>query len=409
LTPDTNRMLLTEGPDDPHLLAQLNRLRFDAPLEDDFRADYEIASLHSRLVLLVMSLAAVALTPLYDALFLHPPQAFVGVSRLIQFGLEVPVLLAGLLLCLPSLRRWLPLGLILGTLTIAGGLIAQRVIGAAYGYSVPFDFAAVTIAALYTLGRVRFPYAFVTALVIAVAAITAEVQTFGNTSSAFYNCISLFIIFVMLSSAGYLLERTARENWIQRLQLLSLAKHDWLTGLPNRRHFEEALVKLLRAAARERSSVALMVLDIDDFKTYNDRYGHPAGDACLRQIGEWLKGQMRRPHDFCARIGGEEFAAVWWNPTPPGALMLAENLRSGIKALGIVHAAGGSQKVITASGGLVEVIAPQPEAAARGIAQQMISRADALLYHAKGAGRDQLITEETASAAAASSPAAAAP
>ena len=391
--PNSEVTTASSAASETQLRGSLNRLRFEPDVEHEFRQHYDETALSSRLSLILIAIVAVALTPLYDLLFLHPPAAFVPLSRLIQFGVEIPGLLLALLCCLPPMRRLLPAAIVLSSIMASGGLLAQRVIGASYDYSVPFDFAAITIAAVYTMGRVRFDVFFPWSLLIVVGASAAELHTFDVTSAALYNCLSLLIMFALLSTGGYVLERTARENWYRRRQLSMLALHDPLTGLPNRRHFDNTLVQMVRAAARERGSVSLMLIDIDDFKSYNDRYGHPAGDACLRRIGEWLNTQMRRPHDFCARIGGEEFVAIWSNAKPADARRLAEELRAGIGKLGIAHESRGEGRVVTASGGLVEVIAPQPEQAARSIAKLMIRRADDLLYRAKDAGRDRLICE----------------
>jgi len=378
---------------DAELTRALNRLEFAAPVENSFREEYEASSLSSRLILFALSIVAVALTPLYDLWFLHPPQGFVSVSRWLQFGLQIPGLLVALAGCWTPLRRFAVPLTIVGALCVTGGLFTQRVIGADYGYAVPFNFAMITIAAVYSLARIRFIIWFPWALTIVVGACAAELITFGASSEPFYNCLSLVIMFFMLSAGGYLLERTARENWYRRRQLSMMALHDPLTGLPNRRHFDHMLVQLIRSAARERGSVALMLIDIDEFKAYNDHYGHPAGDACLRRIGEWLGSQMRRPHDFCARIGGEEFVAVWSNAKPADARRLAAALRDGITKLTLPHEGLGAGQVVTASGGFVEISSPEPVNAANGIAKLLIRRADDLLYKAKSAGRNGLFAE----------------
>ncbi len=392
MNPVTKTATLLPKADDDALRHQLNRLRFAELLEIEFRLDYEQGSLSSRLLLTVISIVAVALTPLYDLLFLHPPQGFVSTSRLIQFGIQIPSLLLGIVCFLPALRRWQPSAIILGALGVAGGLYSQRVIGAQYGYHVPFDFAATVIAAAYTLGRLRFYVFLPWAVLIWLGISSIEVLIFGATSASWYNCLSLTIMFSLLSSGGYVLERIARENWYHRRQLSMLALHDPLTGLPNRRHFDNTLTQLLRAAARARGNVALMLIDIDDFKSYNDRHGHPAGDACLQRIGVYLNSQMRRPQDFCARIGGEEFVAVWYDAKPADAHRMAEQLRTGIGGLGIAHASRHGAQVVTASGGFVQVIAPHPEHAAHSIGKQMVRRADDLLYKAKDGGRDRLVS-----------------
>lgn len=381
---------------DAELTQALNRLAFAAPVEQEFRQEYEAGSRSSRLVLLVLSIVTVALTPLYDLWFLHPPPGFIGISRWLQFGLQVPGLLVALAGLWTPLRQHAVSLMIFGALCTSGGLLAQRVIGADYGYAVPFNFAMISIAAVYTLARIRFRVWLPWALAIVIGASAAEVLTFGARSESLYNCLSLLIMFAMLTAGGYLLERTARENWYRRRQLSMLALHDPLTGLPNRRHFDRTLVQAIRAAARERGNVALMLLDIDEFKAYNDHYGHPAGDACLRRVGEWLDSQMRRPHDFAARIGGEEFVAVWSNARPADARRLAAALRDGITRLGIPHEGRGPGQVVTASGGFVEVSAPEPVEAASSIAKLLIRRADDLLYQAKSAGRNGLFAEAPA-------------
>lgn len=132
-----------------------------------------------------------------------------------------------------------------------------------------------------------------------------------------------------------------------------------------------------------------MLIDVDHFKSYNDHYGHPAGDQCLEQLGRHLGTVMRRPHDLAARLGGEEFAVVWFDPRPEGAAELAEQLLRDVAALGITPAPGRGA-VVTASGGLVQVLAPHPEEATEDIAIELMRRADAALYEAKRGGRNRL-------------------
>lgn len=378
----------TEAGDAAVLRRALRRLRFEPLLEAAFRDEYERGGLIPRAILCALAAVLVALTPLYDLLLLHPPESFVPLARRLQFGVQVPALLIALVATLTRLRRFSPAATVFAALCTGGGLFAQRIIGAEHGFAVPFDFVSISVAAVYFLARLRFALFFPFALLLMLAVTVAELHTFGATSAALYNCLSLWMMFALASTGGWIIERNARENWYQRRQLAEQALHDPLTGLPNRRQFDERLLQLLRQAAREKGDVALLLLDLDDFKSYNDRYGHPAGDACLQHIADWLAGQMQRPHDFCARLGGEEFAAVWFNAGRGSAVALADELRAGVAALGISKGNG----VVTASGGFAEVVAPNPEHAMRGVARELIKRADDLLYKAKDAGRDRLYT-----------------
>jgi len=388
------------GSNDPALRQSLNRLRFAAPLEAEFRQHYEAASVGTRLLLCLMAVLAVALTPVYDALLLHPPAGFVPFSRWVQFGLEIPAILLGVLCALPPLRRLQAAAIIVGCVVTVGGFTAQRVVGGTeHGYHFPLVFVATAIAAVYVMGRLRFAVFTPWAVALTVAAAGIELHTFQGSSASYYNVIALVILLTMLAAGGYVLERTARENWYWQRQLGRMALNDPLTSLPNRRHFDAAFTRLLRAAARERQSVALLLLDVDDFKSYNDHHGHPAGDVCLQRIAHWLQSQMRRPQDFAARIGGEEFVAVWYGAKPEDARRLAEALRVGIKSLAIPHRGRSIGGLVTASGGFVEVMAPEPEEAARSIGKALLREADALLYRAKDTGRDRLVLATAAEAA----------
>jgi diguanylate cyclase (GGDEF)-like protein/PAS domain S-box-containing protein len=172
------------------------------------------------------------------------------------------------------------------------------------------------------------------------------------------------------------------EEANQRLEVL--ARQDALTGLANRRHFDEMLAAEFRRAAREQTSLSLIMLDADHFKRFNDIYGHPVGDSCLRSIALALKQGLSRPADFVARYGGEEFAVLVPNTTQAGAFELAERLRETVQGLRIPHEAS-PRKIVTISLGVASVTPSEDEYRA----EDLVTAADAALYAAKKAGRDQ--------------------
>ena len=369
-------------------------LRFGAALEPIYRAERERRVLPSRTALGVLALVMVALTPVYD-LFTRPPPEFNLIARRIQFGLELPaVLLALAALLIPQLRRFATPALLLAATVVAGGLAAQRVLGLGYGFEVPNTFIAVVIAAVSLLGGLRFWMLLAWSTLVVAAGCTAEIVVDDASARSIYQSVTMAMLWSLLMAGAYALESTERRNWLDRRRLNDLACRDGLTGLHNRRHFDTVLERLLREAARERKTVALLLLDIDHFKAYNDLYGHPAGDECLRSVGLWLEQSMRRPQDLCARLGGEEFVAIWFNPMPPNARWLAEELRGGIGRLGIVHAGGGNAGVVTASGGLVELMPPAADQPVAALADELMRRADRALYAAKADGRDCLRVAE---------------
>ena len=184
-----------------------------------------------------------------------------------------------------------------------------------------------------------------------------------------------------------------KTSEVQRLnfELDRLARLDALSGLSNRRHFDEALQKEWARACRERNSLALIMLDVDHFKAYNDTYGHPAGDICLTQIGGGLAKAMKRPADLAARYGGEEFIVLLPGADADGAEEVAKRIVGGIDALSLEHAASSAAKHVTASIG-VAVCTPQPGM----LAQSLVDSADAALYEAKRAGRHRTVVRPVA-------------
>lgn len=169
-------------------------------------------------------------------------------------------------------------------------------------------------------------------------------------------------------------------------QLLSdLSLKDALTGLGNRRAFEEDLNTVRRLASRNLKAISLLMIDVDHFKLYNDSYGHQAGDKCLQKVAEILQKGLQRPADIAARYGGEEFVVVLFDCNLEGALYVAEKIRSQVEALQIPHKRS-PIGIVTISIGLSTVL---PETSFTN--EQLISVADGALYRAKDQGRNRVV------------------
>jgi diguanylate cyclase (GGDEF)-like protein len=173
-----------------------------------------------------------------------------------------------------------------------------------------------------------------------------------------------------------------REIERANAELAAAAATDALTGIANRRRFDEVLGAEFRRAQRDRTPLALLLLDVDSFKRFNDLFGHQAGDGVLTAIAAAFAAVMRRPADIVARYGGEEFVAVLPRTDAAAALHVAERVRASIQGLGIVNAAG-IAGVVTVS---VGVVSCRPERHHR--PEDYIRAADSALYAAKGAGRN---------------------
>ncbi|OHX13134.1 GGDEF domain-containing response regulator [Chromobacterium sphagni] len=165
-------------------------------------------------------------------------------------------------------------------------------------------------------------------------------------------------------------------------QLRELAFTDSLTGIANRRLFNERLDREWRHCQRHRASLALILSDIDHFKKYNDRYGNLSGDECLQQVAHTLQLQLNRPYDLAARLGGEEFACLLPETSLAGAVSVAIKMEAAIRALHIEHADSAAADVVTLSLGVATV---EPDADNN--SQHLIQLADDQLYLAKKTGR----------------------
>jgi len=168
-------------------------------------------------------------------------------------------------------------------------------------------------------------------------------------------------------------------------ELAVLAEHDGLTGIANRRRFDDMLQQETARALRAGAPLSLVIFDVDYFKRFNDTYGHVEGDACLRRVAAALADCLVRPADLAARYGGEEFVALLPDTDAAGARMVAERIRAAVMALAIPHA-GNGPGIVTISAG-VHTLA---RGSATDTAAALVERADVLLYQAKQSGRNQV-------------------
>ncbi|MDR3592559.1 MAG: diguanylate cyclase [Negativicutes bacterium] len=184
--------------------------------------------------------------------------------------------------------------------------------------------------------------------------------------------------------AARAIEREQKYLAAANAELQRLSHQDWLTGIANRRFFDEFMERMWRQAARDGEPISLLIADIDFFKLFNDRYGHQAGDDCLRQVAGALKDQVGRAADFVARYGGEEFAVILPFTDLPGALNVAEKLRAAVEALQIEH--WRSEKgAVTISVGVAMAMPGQGSDP-----QDLVLVADKALYRAKEKGRNRV-------------------
>lgn len=172
------------------------------------------------------------------------------------------------------------------------------------------------------------------------------------------------------------------EQKNEELQRLSF--QDGLTGIPNRRIFDQTLAGEWKRGLREHQPLGLLLIDIDYFKPYNDNYGHQGGDDCLVQVAQTLRAQLKRGGDMVARYGGEEFAVILPGTDVEGAARIAQELCEAVAARRMPHAHSAAASYVSVSIGVASVLPGAPEGAA-----ELVAAADAALYEAKAAGRNR--------------------
>jgi diguanylate cyclase (GGDEF)-like protein len=160
---------------------------------------------------------------------------------------------------------------------------------------------------------------------------------------------------------------------------------DALTGIPNRRNFSETILREFKRSQREKEPLSVIMCDLDNFKAYNDSYGHSSGDLCLKKVAQMIKSSLKRPVDFCARYGGEEFVVILPNVALDGAMHVANKIRLNIEEMGIIHKKSLPKQIVTLSLGVAT-----SEDANLISHEELIKNADMALYKSKEQGRNQV-------------------
>ena len=228
----------------------------------------------------------------------------------------------------------------------------------------------------------------------AVTPISMQMLTRGDSVHVIMGLMIVIFTIAMLASSQQVrrlflqsdqLRRELMSSYELSSELNHLARLDTLTGIANRRLFEEELRKEWRRAERDRETLAVILIDIDHFKEYNDRYGHPAGDDCLIEVAQAMRRSLSRPADIVARIGGEEFALLLPETTHEGAIAVARQIQKTVRALDLPHEASPVAAQVTLSFGIAASDARDISSSA-----ELVHAADRALYAAKHRGRDAI-------------------
>jgi diguanylate cyclase (GGDEF)-like protein len=209
-----------------------------------------------------------------------------------------------------------------------------------------------------------------------------------------FRLVVIGLLVATIGSLGWNLAGQLRRRELAEAELTVLADTDGLTGLANRRTFDRHLELEWLRASRDGTPLSLLLIDVDQFKAYNDIYGHQAGDRCLQAVSEVLARSVTRPGDLVARYGGEEMVILLPDTDAEGASNVAETIRARVEALALRHDANPPLNILTVSiGGATSMPAYEFSRAA---AKELVAMADQALYRAKTEGRNRVSTAEAA-------------
>lgn len=365
-------------------------LKFTPFVEDEFLHTYARES--AGRARLLVGLALGTLLVLIGARLAQPEPP--GFMIAFEIFVLVPTLLATLYLSVLPGRHRLYHFLLAGTILLIGLMINSVVTRASLaGMSFYFSSTVAWVFITWVTCGLPFRHAAITAFLLSSTYIWGTFNWSYDGTERYF--ASAMLLFANLTGAVccYQLEHALRRSFLESKVLGDLAERDGLTGLFNRRSYDQHLHRLWRQSRREHKQLTLMMIDIDSFKDYNDLYGHQAGDDALKRVAAVIGRSANRPLDFVARFGGEEFALVLYGPDSDYALHLPESLRESVMDLKIPHQDSATGPYLTVSIGVANVM-PDADRSMEGALQM----ADEALYQAKEEGRNRTVVRDSPNA-----------
>jgi diguanylate cyclase (GGDEF)-like protein len=364
------------------------KLRFAGLLEKEFRDFYVAQNLpRARLSGLIALILVLAVTGIDLVL----GTATAAELNAIRLGVLCPLLIVmGVAISLPATQRYYTEVMAVGV-TLIGGVVTYVAHAAALS-GASYVLAGLVLVVLYGclfLGLLFNVAIGVSAVLIGAHIVTGIVMSLPF-NELYYTTTILGGAAVIGGIAAYNLEYAVRTNFLETRLLNELAERDGMTGLYNRRIFDDYMQRIWRQSRREGVAVAIIFVDIDFFKIFNDLYGHQAGDDCLKRVAKCIARGAKRPFDFSARYGGEEFVLVLYGPPDEYARSVPEQIRRDVLDLAIAHGGSQAAKYVSVSVGIALARAGSSRSMAGAI-----QTADEALYQAKREGRNRVVFKDS--------------
>ncbi|HMK84830.1 MAG TPA: diguanylate cyclase [Steroidobacteraceae bacterium] len=365
-------------------------LTFDAELEPVFRQSALAERWpHIRVNLCLAIVANVAATLVQASVLGEALNRLTGMLHLLVI---IPVLFACLGATFSQRRdRTFPPIMLTAAIVMGLAVVAVQLAAALGGASIVFPALVLCAVFVYFMCGLVFYQALAANLVVTLAYIGASTALQVPAREFGYQVVSSLIANAFCASAAYMTEKTSRTRFLEAALLSEMVARDGLTGIQNRRMFDQHIQRAWNQAVRDGQRVAVLLVDIDCFKDYNDRYGHQAGDECLRAVAVSLSQCARRPLDFVARYGGEEFAVVLYEASREYVAEVLTRIQRSVAELNIPHEASRVASRLTVSIGAAFIL-PGASRTHEGL----IQLADEALYSAKEQGRNCVVVMDGA-------------
>jgi len=388
-TPD--RLPTADLPDSPQarqLQAGFPWLTFTPELEPEFRRSHlDEHLLYTRVNLSLAVIISIAFSAMESVVLGHELNR---IPSMIHLFVIIPTLLIGLAVSFSPQRHRIypPLAVILATI-LGLGVAATQIVAALGGMPILFPCMMLAITFIYFMGGLIFYHALAANLIVIFFYLAAGTTLQLPGREFAYDALAMIAANLFGATVVYMHERTSRMRFLEACLLREMVARDGLTGIQNRRMFDQHIERVWQQAVRDGERVAVLLADIDCFKDYNDRYGHQAGDECLRAVAVCLSQCARRPLDFVARYGGEEFAVILYEASREYVAEVLTRIQRSIAELNIAHDASRVASRLTLSIGAAFIL-PSSARTHEGL----IQLADEALYSAKEQGRNRVVVME---------------
>jgi diguanylate cyclase (GGDEF)-like protein len=358
-------------------------LRFTDFVEEQFRQYYaESAVQRAR----AMPITAIAITLVAIGVMLAETDrhtVMLGFNTLFL----MPLLIATLYASFNPRRHRLYQNLLAASAFMIGMWLTSIVTRASLD-GMPYYFAAEIgwLFVVWLILGLPFRHAAIVSIIISGVYVFGAIRWGFNTNEIVFDALMLAGVNCIGGFCCYQLEYAVRQSFLDSHRLKQLVEKDGLTGLDNRRSYDEFIERIWRQSRREHAQLTVMLIDIDHFKAFNDHYGHQAGDDALKTVANVISQSVHRPLDLAARIGGEEFALILYGPGDDYGRELAEQLRTAVREQKINHTKSPTDQYLTISIG-VAMLMPDTQRSMTGAIQM----ADEALYQAKEEGRNKVV------------------